>query len=93
MALVGYCTEMDERIICYEHAPKGRLSKYVQDASLTWMHRIKICVDVASGLSFLHKDDDTGGMIHSDIKSDMLARAIFGGLIVSLSFPKLGAIS
>ncbi|PWA96206.1 serine/threonine-protein kinase, active site protein [Artemisia annua] len=72
IALVGYCTEMDERIICYEHATNGRFSKYVQDASLTWMQRIKICIDMASGLSFLHKDDDANGMIHSDIKSDSI---------------------
>ena len=69
IALVGYCTEMDERIICYEHATNGRFSKYVQDDSLTWMQRIKICIDMASGLSFLHKKDDADSMIHSDIKS------------------------
>ncbi|GJW57132.1 kinase-like domain, phloem protein 2-like protein [Tanacetum coccineum] len=65
VALVGYCDEMGERIICYENAPNGRLSKYVQDASLRWMQRIKICIDIATGLRFLRKGD----MLHSDIKS------------------------
>ncbi|GJZ73481.1 kinase-like domain, phloem protein 2-like protein [Tanacetum coccineum] len=70
IALVGYCSEMDEIVICYEHAPNGRLSKYVQDASLTWMQRIKICIDVARGLAFLHKYETVDhGVLHSDIKS------------------------
>ncbi|PWA69293.1 protein kinase-like domain, Phloem protein 2-like protein [Artemisia annua] len=73
VALAGYCTEMNERIICYEHAPNGRLNKYVQDASLSWMQRIKICIDVATGLAFLHKggvaESYINEMIHSDIKS------------------------
>ncbi|GKB01510.1 kinase-like domain, phloem protein 2-like protein [Tanacetum coccineum] len=72
VALVGYCDEMGERIICYEHALNGRLNKYVQDASLSWMQRMNICIDVAMGLDFLHKlDDETKayGMLHSDIKS------------------------
>ena len=73
VALVGYCDEMGERIICYEHAPNRRLNKYVQDASLSWMQRIKICIDVASGLAFLHKGGVTESrinwMVHSDIKS------------------------
>ncbi|GKE45233.1 kinase-like domain, phloem protein 2-like protein [Tanacetum coccineum] len=73
VALVGHCTEMNEKIICYEHAPNGRLNKYVQDASLTWMQRIKICIDVATGLAFLHEGGvakiRTDKMIHSDIKS------------------------
>ncbi|GKC04450.1 kinase-like domain, phloem protein 2-like protein, partial [Tanacetum coccineum] len=71
VTLAGYCTEMDERIICYEHAPNGRLNKYVQDASLTWMQRINICIDVASGLASLHKVGvrENNWMVHSDIKS------------------------
>ncbi|GKE34838.1 kinase-like domain, phloem protein 2-like protein [Tanacetum coccineum] len=73
IALVGYCTKMNERIICYEHAPNGRLNKYVQDARLSWTQRIKICIDVATGLAFLHEGGVTKSemdkMIHSDIKS------------------------
>ncbi|GJZ35644.1 kinase-like domain, phloem protein 2-like protein [Tanacetum coccineum] len=73
VSLVGYCAEMGERIIVYEHALNGRLNKYVQDASLTWMQRINICIDVARGLAFLQRGGVTGeddkAMIHGDIKS------------------------
>ncbi|GKA63971.1 kinase-like domain, phloem protein 2-like protein [Tanacetum coccineum] len=65
VALVGYNDEMGERIICYENTLNGRLSKCVQDASLSWMQRMKICVDIATELGFLHK----GYMVYSDIKS------------------------
>ncbi|GJZ64464.1 kinase-like domain, phloem protein 2-like protein [Tanacetum coccineum] len=50
-----YSDEMGERIICYENTPNGRLSKCVQDASLSWMQRMKICIDIATKLGFLHK--------------------------------------
>ncbi|PWA53575.1 protein kinase-like domain, Phloem protein 2-like protein [Artemisia annua] len=73
IALVGYCTKMNERIICYEHAPNGRLNKYVQDASLSSMQRIKLSIDVATGLAFLQKGGVTESRmnesLHSDIKS------------------------
>nr|XP_043611743.1 uncharacterized protein LOC122583402 [Erigeron canadensis] len=55
--VAGYCEEMDERIVVYEHMSKGSLDKYLNDASLTWMKRLKICIDVARGLEFLHNDD------------------------------------
>nr|XP_043612075.1 receptor-like protein kinase HERK 1 [Erigeron canadensis] len=69
--LVGYCTEMEENIIVYEHSSKGSLDMHLKDISLTWMERLKICIDVARGLEFLHS---CGGpeetvMMHGDIKS------------------------
>ncbi|GKA74448.1 kinase-like domain, phloem protein 2-like protein [Tanacetum coccineum] len=71
ISLVGYCKEMDENIIVYEHALKGSLNKYLKDASLTWVKRLKICIDVAVGLDTLHKDHivTRGPVVHRDIKS------------------------
>ncbi|KAL8238286.1 hypothetical protein R6Q59_019367 [Mikania micrantha] len=70
IALVGYCIEMDENIIVYEHAANGRLDKYLGDPSLTWMKRLKICIDVAKGLEFFHEgDDEDDKMVHRDIRS------------------------
>nr|XP_043612017.1 probable receptor-like serine/threonine-protein kinase At4g34500 [Erigeron canadensis] len=69
IGLVGYNDETNEKIIVYEHACKGSLDKYLNDASLTWRNRLMICIDFATGLDFLH-----GGIrgkevvIHRDIK-------------------------
>ncbi|KAK9049484.1 hypothetical protein SSX86_031546 [Deinandra increscens subsp. villosa] len=68
--LVGYCNDMDEKIIAYEHMSNGSLDKYLKDANLTYMKRLKICIDVASGLEFLHQGDVTlKKLLHKDIRS------------------------
>ncbi|MFS7990782.1 putative protein kinase RLK-Pelle-CrRLK1L-1 family [Helianthus anomalus] len=59
---------MDENIIVYEHASNGRLDKHLGYPSLTWEKRLKICIDVANGLKFLHKDIKDS-MLHREIKS------------------------
>ncbi|GKD75910.1 kinase-like domain, phloem protein 2-like protein, partial [Tanacetum coccineum] len=70
IALVGYCNEKDEKIIVYEYASKGSLDKYLSDDSLTWVMRLKICIDIASGLAFLHGTASSSEMvIHGDISS------------------------
>nr|XP_043634488.1 uncharacterized protein LOC122605592 [Erigeron canadensis] len=70
IGLVGYCNEQDERIIVYEHAPYGTLDMYLDDASLTWMKRLKICIDVANGLEFLHRGAITlKKVVHRNIQS------------------------
>nr|GEY87345.1 protein kinase-like domain, phloem protein 2-like protein [Tanacetum cinerariifolium] len=53
--LAGYCDKVNEKIIIYEHASSGRLSEHLKDTSLTWLKRLKICIDVATGLEFLHE--------------------------------------
>lgn len=68
--LVGYCNEKDEKIIVYEHSSKGSLDRHLNDVSLTWTKRLQICIDVASGLDFLHCGVVTDErVIHRDIKS------------------------
>ncbi|PWA92356.1 protein kinase-like domain-containing protein [Artemisia annua] len=70
IGLVGYSNEKHERVIVYEYAPRGSLDKYLNDDKLSWRMRLQICIDVASGLAFLH-----GGVqgkevvIHRDIKA------------------------
>nr|XP_043638317.1 uncharacterized protein LOC122609332 [Erigeron canadensis] len=71
--LVGYCHEMDERIIVYEQASKGGLNIYLNDATLTWMTRLKICIDVARALEFLHGGD---GMLKKVVHRNIQSSAI-----------------
>ncbi|KAF5783835.1 putative protein kinase RLK-Pelle-LRR-I-1 family [Helianthus annuus] len=68
IGLVGYCDENDEKILVYEYASNGILDRHLTDASITWTKRLKIGIDIATGLDFLHG----GGypVIHRDVKSD-----------------------
>ncbi|XP_076916899.1 uncharacterized protein LOC143576758 [Bidens hawaiensis] len=70
IGLVGYCIENEEKIIVYENASKGSLSMYLNDPSFSWTKRLKICIDIAKGLKFLHGGDvGQDVVIHRDIKS------------------------
>ncbi|GJV59331.1 kinase-like domain, phloem protein 2-like protein [Tanacetum coccineum] len=70
IGLVGYCDEDDEKIIVYEYASRGSLDKYLSDDSLKWAMRLKICIDIAIGLEFLHGTVSSPEMvIHRDINS------------------------
>ncbi|PWA53497.1 protein kinase-like domain, Phloem protein 2-like protein [Artemisia annua] len=70
IGLVGYCDEEDEKIIVYEYASRGSLDQYVSNDSLTWVMRLKICINIAVGLEFLHGTDSCPEMvIHRDISS------------------------
>ncbi|GKD40796.1 kinase-like domain, phloem protein 2-like protein, partial [Tanacetum coccineum] len=70
IVLVGYCDEEDEKIIVYECASRGSLDKYLSDDSLTWVMRLKICIDIAIGLEFLHGNVSSPELvIHRDISS------------------------
>ncbi|KAL8259547.1 hypothetical protein R6Q59_027500 [Mikania micrantha] len=70
IGLIGYCDEEDEKIIVYEYASRGSLDRYLNDASLTWVERLDICIDVASALNFLHGGvGKQAKVIHRDIKT------------------------
>ncbi|KAF5758441.1 putative protein kinase RLK-Pelle-CrRLK1L-1 family [Helianthus annuus] len=70
ISLLGFCDEGGEKILVYEYASNGSLDRHLSSNLLTWRQRIKICLDAARGISFLH--DDNGSrqrVIHRDIKS------------------------
>ncbi|XP_071718019.1 uncharacterized protein [Rutidosis leptorrhynchoides] len=70
IGLVGYSNETNEKVIVYEYASKGSLDNHLNNASLTWRSRLKICIDVATGLNFLHEGiEGKGVVIHRDIKT------------------------
>nr|XP_043609302.1 uncharacterized protein LOC122581197 [Erigeron canadensis] len=69
--VVGYCEDKDERIVVYENMSKGSLDKYLNDASFTWIKRLKICIHVARGLEILQQGKAETGetVIHGRIRS------------------------
>ncbi|KAL1189728.1 PTI1-like tyrosine-protein kinase 3 [Cardamine amara subsp. amara] len=76
--LFGYCVEGNFRILAYEFATMGSLHdilhgrKGVQGAqpgpTLDWIQRVRIAVDAARGLEYLHEKVQPA-VIHRDIRS------------------------
>ncbi|XP_076910959.1 putative receptor-like protein kinase At5g18500, partial [Bidens hawaiensis] len=71
ISLEGYCNEDGEKIIVCEYASKGSLDSHLNNVSLTWSKRLRICIDIARRLAFLHDRTDPAQemVIHRDIKS------------------------
>ncbi|KAK6254299.1 hypothetical protein QUC31_016031 [Theobroma cacao] len=79
--LVGYCVDGSLRVLAYEYAPNGSLhdmlhgKKGVKGAEpgpvLSWTQRVKIAVEAAKGLEYLH-EKARPHIIHRDIKSSNL---------------------
>lgn len=70
--LIGYCLEDDYRILVYEFVTKGSLDNHLfRRASyfqpLSWKIRMKIALDSAKGLAFLHSDEVE--VIYRDFKT------------------------
>ncbi|KAG0479563.1 hypothetical protein HPP92_010421 [Vanilla planifolia] len=68
--LIGCCCEDDHRLLVYEYMAHGSLDKHLfQRASQTisWPFRIKIALDAAIGLAFLHEAERP--IIYRDFKT------------------------
>ncbi|GKA20852.1 kinase-like domain, phloem protein 2-like protein, partial [Tanacetum coccineum] len=76
ISLLGFCDEdRDHLILVYELASKGSLADYTGNSdkmtNLTWVQRLKICLDIAHGMNYIHTNTDHGKkkIIHRDVKS------------------------
>nr|GEV59335.1 protein kinase-like domain, phloem protein 2-like protein [Tanacetum cinerariifolium] len=70
ISLLGFCCQGGEMILIYEYASGGSLDRLLSSAALTWTQRLRICLDAAKGLSFLHDPNGTQQrVLHRDIKS------------------------
>ncbi|KAK1437463.1 hypothetical protein QVD17_03254 [Tagetes erecta] len=93
IGLVSYCREMNEKIILYEHASRGCLDRYLKDNCLSWTKRLKICINIAKGLEFLHEGgDEQDVVIHRDIRSSNILltedwKAKICGFECALTYP------
>ncbi|XP_020972432.1 serine/threonine-protein kinase-like protein CCR1 isoform X2 [Arachis ipaensis] len=56
--LVGYCAEMGERLLVYEYMPHGTLYDHLHGglSPLNWTLRLKIAMQAAKGLEYLHRE-------------------------------------
>lgn len=92
ISLVGFCDDNGEKILVYEYASRGSLDSLLKATSLTWTKRIKICLDVARGLNYLHDLKGTQQrVIHRDIKSsNILLDENWNAKISDLGLSKIG---
>ncbi|XVE85054.1 hypothetical protein DITRI_Ditri17bG0061600 [Diplodiscus trichospermus] len=69
VALIGYCENEDECFLVYELCHHGNLSEWLYGKAkvLSWIQRLKIAIDSARGLWFLHTYPE-GCIVHRDIK-------------------------
>ncbi|KAM0064998.1 putative protein kinase RLK-Pelle-CrRLK1L-1 family [Helianthus debilis subsp. tardiflorus] len=75
VSLLGFCVEDTEMIIVLENVSNGYLNDYLGNVNdmriLTWEKRLKICIDVAHSLKYLHYEmEDQKVIIHRDIWSN-----------------------
>ncbi|KAJ4758110.1 Protein kinase superfamily protein [Rhynchospora pubera] len=72
ISLLGYCLHEETRLIVYELMEKGSLETQLHGPShgsaLSWHIRMKIALDTARGLEYLHEHCNPP-IIHRDLKS------------------------
>ncbi|KAL6506161.1 putative serine/threonine-protein kinase pbl3 [Orobanche gracilis] len=68
--LIGYCSESGNKLLVYEYMPRGSLENHLFRKGvqlMPWPIRMRIAVDVARGLTFLHSLD--ANIIYRDLKA------------------------
>ncbi|KAH9602926.1 hypothetical protein KSS87_017165 [Heliosperma pusillum] len=90
--LVGYCCQDEHRLLVYEYMSSGCLEKHLFrriSCTLTWLRRIKISLDAAKGLAFLHGLDRQ--IIYRDFKtSNILLDSNFNAKLSDFGLAKEG---
>lgn len=81
--LLGYCSEMGERLLVYEYMPHGTLHDHLHSglSPLNWSLRLKIAMQAAKGLEYLHKEAEPP-IVHRNVKtSNILLDSDWGARI------------
>ncbi|XP_017241019.1 probable serine/threonine-protein kinase PBL18 [Daucus carota subsp. sativus] len=90
--LIGFCLDGDNRLLVYEFMSKGSLENHLFSRSgrpLSWDIRIKVAIDSARGLSFLHESDPQ--IIFRDFKaSNVLLDSEFNAKLSDFGLVKAG---
>ncbi|XP_074276436.1 cysteine-rich receptor-like protein kinase 25 [Silene latifolia] len=69
VSLLGYCEDGTKMALIYEYMENGDLRAFLSEkaGSLSWTDRLKIAIDTAEGLHYLHKNCEVC-IVHRDVK-------------------------
>ncbi|GMY33942.1 probable serine/threonine-protein kinase PBL26 [Fagus crenata] len=95
--LIGYCADGEQRLLVYEYMQLGSLEDHLLDLPpgqkpLDWFKRMKIALESAKGLEYLH-DKANPPVIYRDLKSsNILLDNDFNAKLSDFGLAKLGPI-
>ncbi|KAM7495027.1 hypothetical protein LguiB_029636 [Lonicera macranthoides] len=100
LALIGYCSESNHKLLVYEFMSKGGLQEHLYPISgtssavnskLDWETRMRIALEAAKGLEYLH-EHVRPPVIHRDFKSsNILLDKNFHAKVSDFGLAKLGS--
>lgn len=99
LALVGHCSDSNHKLLVYEFMENGGLQEHLYpsggsssvSAKLDWENRLKIALDAAKGLEYLH-EHVSPPIIHRDFKSsNILLDKNFHPRVSDFGLAKLGS--
>ncbi|VAH09496.1 unnamed protein product [Triticum turgidum subsp. durum] len=73
VSLIGYCKDMKYMALVYEYMSEGALDEHLRGKdntmrTLTWRQRLRISLESAQGLEYLHKGCNPP-LVHRDVKT------------------------
>eukprot|EP00253_Pinus_taeda_P024024 PITA_24024 len=94
VSLLGYCNQSKEVMLVYEYMPGGSLRDHIygpraRHSNLNWRTRLKIALDAAQGLEYLHVGC-AQKIIHRDIKTaNILLDNNFNGKVADFGLSRI----
>lgn len=101
MELLGYCADQDHRILIFEYMPNGTLEHHLhghssnnlkdQSQPLEWGTRLRIALDCARALEFLH-ENTVSTVIHRNFKcTNILLDQKYRAKVLDFGLAKTGS--
>ncbi|GAV63192.1 Pkinase domain-containing protein [Cephalotus follicularis] len=94
--LLGYCADQHHRILIFQYMPNGALQHHLYNSNkqyppLDWGTRLRIALDCARALEFLH-EHATPSVIHRDLKcSNILLEHNYRAKVSDFGLAKMGS--
>ncbi|KAI9083082.1 hypothetical protein K1719_034986 [Acacia pycnantha] len=99
LALLGYCSDSNHKLLVYDFMANGGLQEHLYPVSnsnimpmkLDWETRLRIALEAAKGLEYLH-EDVSPPVIHRDFKSsNILLDKKFHAKVSDFGLAKIGS--